>query len=39
MTRGSILSLEIEIDLNPQIIRMRLIEDDALPQERLAFLF
>jgi hypothetical protein len=39
MTRGSILSLEIECDLNPQIIRKRLIEDRLLPQERFAFLF
>jgi hypothetical protein len=39
MTRGSILTLEKEFDLNPQITGGLLIEADATPQERFAILF
>jgi len=39
MTRGSILTLEKEFDLNPQSIGRLLIEVDATPQERFAILF
>jgi hypothetical protein len=39
MTLASILPLENQFDPNPQIIRRLLIEADATPQERFAFLF
>jgi hypothetical protein len=39
MTPGSILPLEKEFDLNPQITGALLIEADATRQDRFAILF
>jgi len=39
MTLASILSLEKQFDLNPQMSPEPLIEAEGLPQDRFAFLF